>query len=113
MSEKHSGFTLLGNIDGNSDTYKAENMLDPTNAQDYVTKIYMESKSPTSTNRLDIHGTNLTGANGSINRTYDLSRVPIMIFVDGLLLHTDLFTVDGNIITFKSRVFNTQMITIW
>jgi len=113
MSEDHSGFTLLGNIDGNSDTYKAENMLDPSAAQDYVTKNYMESKAPTSTNRADIKGINLTGGNGTANRTYDFGRTPIMIFVEGLLLHTDLYSVASNIITFKQRIFNQQKITIW
>ena len=42
MAELHSGFKLLNNIDGDSDTYKCENMLDPTNAQDYVTKKYVD-----------------------------------------------------------------------
>ncbi len=43
MSEDHSGFKLLGNIDGSSNTYKCENMLDPTVAQDYVTLNYLDT----------------------------------------------------------------------
>ena len=43
MSEVHSGLILLGNIDGNSNSYKCENMPNPTNAQDYVTKIYADA----------------------------------------------------------------------
>ena len=43
MSEIHAGFLMIGNIDGNSDTFKCENMLDPTNLQDYVTKTYADA----------------------------------------------------------------------
>ena len=43
MAEKHSGFVLLGNIDGSSDTYKCVNMVDPTDAQDYATKAYADA----------------------------------------------------------------------
>jgi hypothetical protein len=43
MVANHSGFKLLGNIDGNSNAKKCENMANPTNAQDYVTKNYVDT----------------------------------------------------------------------
>jgi len=41
MAEDHSGFQLLGNIEGKN-TYKSENMSDPSNPQDYATKSYVD-----------------------------------------------------------------------
>ena len=38
---EHSGFTLLGNIDGNS-TYKGTNFIDPTADQEVATKKYVD-----------------------------------------------------------------------
>lgn len=49
MSEQHSGFTMLANIDGNSATYKCVSMVDPTDEQDYATKSYVDNVATKST----------------------------------------------------------------
>lgn len=61
MGELHDGFQLRGNIDGDSNTYKCENMLDPTAAQDYATKNYADTNFLTSPVAIADGGTGQTG----------------------------------------------------
>jgi len=67
MTEQHSGFTLLGNIDGNSNTYKCVNMVDPTDAQDYVTKNYADITYAVIAHNHDTAYLKLDGSNASAN----------------------------------------------
>ncbi len=63
MAELHSGFKLLGNISG-AGLYKCEGMINPTAAQDYVTKNYADTISGAQTNYLLLSGAN---ANQNLN----------------------------------------------
>lgn len=114
MSEKHSGFTLIGNIDGDSSSYKAENMDDPSNDQDYVTKKYMDDNTPQSDNYSNYTGSDCSGANGAPNRKLNHGSSATMVFVDGMFLHPEIqFTQSDGEITFKPPIYDTQKITIW
>lgn len=75
MAQKHSGFKLLGNIDGDSNTYKCENMLDPTNAQDYMTKAYGEANFFDASSEVDHDATTNFVANEHIDWTNTTSNI--------------------------------------
>ncbi len=75
MPSSHSGFVLKGNIDGNALAFKAINMPDPVDAQDYATKAYADSllSSPTISTPTLIAPVNvLDSAGGSIIATIDI-----------------------------------------
>lgn len=66
----------------------------------------------------EINGSDLTGASGTTNRTYDLANsdsitAQFIIVVDGAILQNGVtFTKSGDTITFLSEIFNTQTITL-
>lgn len=64
----------------------------------------------------DINGSDLSGSNGTANRTYTLpyasvSGAGIKIWVNGAMLHQgDDFSLSANVITFLNAIFNAQVI---
>lgn len=71
------------------------------------------------TQTLEITGADLSGTNGTANRTYtfpyaDVSATGMQIFVNGIYQHQGVgydYTVSGTIITFLNAIFNAQIIS--